>query len=203
LQLYWIPAFAGMTIGYSFFIEANVFMCTEIEAKLKVDSLREIEHKLAELGAEFLVEQLQIDNFFDDVNATLTKTDRCLRLRKQMVGKSESFFLTYKGAKEKSNLKRRQEIEVEIKDADSVRKLLSALGYEQVLSIEKKRRLWKLGDCEVALDQLPLLGDFVEIEGPDEEKIATTQEKLGLSDLSHITESYASLAAKKQTVNSK
>jgi len=121
-------------------------MCTEIEAKLKVDSLPEIEHKLAELGAEFLVEQLQIDNFFDDVNATLTKTDRCLRLRKQMVGEGESFFLTYKGAKEKSNLKKRQEIEFEIKDADSVRKLLSALGYGQVLAIEKKRRLWKLGD---------------------------------------------------------
>ncbi len=178
-------------------------MCTEIEAKLKVDSLSEIERKLSELGAEFLAGQLQTDYHFDDANTTLTKTDRCLRLRKQMVGKSESLFLTYKGAKEKSNFKRRQEIEFEIKDADSVRKLLSALGYEQSLVVEKKRRLWQLGDCEVALDRLPLLGDFVEIEGPDEEKIANAQENLGLSDLSHITESYASLVTKKQIVNSK
>jgi adenylate cyclase class 2 len=178
-------------------------MCTEIEAKLKVDSLSEIERKLSELGAEFLAERLQTDYHFDDANTTLTKTDRCLRLRKQMVGKNESLFLTYKGAKEKSNFKRRQEIEFEIKDADSVRKLLSALGYEQSLVVEKKRHLWKLGDCEVALDQLPLLGDFVEIEGPDEEKIANAQEKLGLSDLSHIAESYASLVAKKQIVNRK
>ena len=178
-------------------------MCTEIEAKLKVDSLPAIEHKLTSLGAEFQAEQLQIDCFFDDVNSTLTKGDRCLRLRKQMVGKSESLFLTYKGAKERSNLKKRQEIELEIKDADSVRKLLSALGYEQSLVVEKKRRLWKLGDCEVALDQLPLLGDFVEIEGPDEEKIATVQKSLGLTDLAHILESYASLVAKKQIVNSK
>ena len=178
-------------------------MCTEIEAKLKVDSLGEIERKLPELGAEFLAEQLQTDYHFDDANTTLTKTDRCLRLRKQIVGKGESFFLTYKGAKEKSNLKKRQEIEFEIKDADSLRKLLSALGYEQVLAIEKKRLLWKLGDCEVALDRLPLLGDFVEIEGPGEEIIANAQEKLGLSDLSHIAESYASLVAKKQIVNSK
>jgi len=178
-------------------------MPTEIEAKLKVDSLEEIERKLPELGAEFQAEQLQIDYFFDDVNSTLTKTDRCLRLRKQMVGKKESFFLTYKGAKEKSSLKKRQEIEFEIKDADSVRKLLSALGYEEVLAIEKKRRLWQLGDCEVALDKLPLLGDFVEIEGPDEDKIATVQKSLGLTDLPHITESYASLVVKKQTVNSK
>ncbi len=178
-------------------------MCTEIEAKLKVDSLPEIEHKLAELGAEFLGEQLQTDYHFDDANATLTKTDRCLRLRKQMVGKSESFFLTYKGAKEKSSLKKRQEIEFEIKDADSACKLLSALGYEQSLVVEKKRRLWQLDNCEVALDQLPLLGDFVEIEGPDDEKIAEAQRSLGLADLPHIEESYASLVAKKQIVNGK
>jgi len=178
-------------------------MCTEIEAKLKVDSLEEIERKLSELGAEFLAEQLQTDYHFDDADTTLTKTDRCLRLRKQMVEKSESFFLTYKSAKEKSNLKKRQEIEFEISDADSARKLLSGLGYVQALIVEKKRRLWQLGDCEVSLDQLPLLGDFVEIEGPDEEKIATVQKSLGLTDLPHITESYASLVAKKQIVNSK
>jgi adenylate cyclase class 2 len=178
-------------------------MFTEIEAKLKVDSLGEIERKLPELGAEFQAEQLQIDYFFDDVNSTLAKTDRCLRLRKQMVGKNESFLLTYKGAREKSNFKRRQEIEFEIKDADSVRKLLLVLGYEQSLVVEKKRRFWKLGDCEVALDRLPLLGDFVEIEGPNEEKIATMQKSLGLIDLPHIIESYASLVTKKQIVNSK
>jgi len=168
-------------------------MCPEIEAKLKVDSPDEIEHKLAELGAEFLAEQLQTDYHFDDANSTLTKTDRCLRLRKQMVVKNESFFLTYKSAKEKSNLKKRQEIEFEIKDADSVCKLLSVLGYEQVSAVEKKRRLWKLGNCEVALDRLPLLGDFVEIEGPDEKKIATVQKNLGLTDLPHIAKSYACL----------
>ncbi|MBC8470195.1 MAG: class IV adenylate cyclase [Planctomycetes bacterium] len=168
-------------------------MCTEIETKLKVDSLSEVEHKLGELGAKFMAEQLQTDYFFDDVNATLTKADRCLRLRKQIVEESESCFLTYKGAKEKSNLKRRQEIESEINDADSVYKLLLALGYEQVLIVEKKRCLWQLGNCEVALDRLPLLGDFVEIEGPNEEEITNVQNNLGLNGLPHISKSYASL----------
>jgi adenylate cyclase class 2 len=168
-------------------------MCTEIEAKLKVDSLSEIENKLGELGAKFLSEQLQTDYFFDDVNATLIKEDKCLRLRKQRVEEAESFFLAYKGAKEKSNLKKRQEIEIEINDADSVHKLLLGLGYEQVLVVEKKRSLWQFGNCEVALDRLPLLGDFVEIEGPDEENIANVQNSLGLTALPHITKSYASL----------
>jgi len=168
-------------------------MCTEIEAKLKVGSLEEIEHRLAELGAEFIEEQLQTDYHFDDTKATFAKTDRCLRLRRQAAGGGERFFLTYKGAKEESDFKKRQEIELEIKDADSAEKLLSALGYKMVLSVEKKRQLWRLGGCEVALDRLELLGDFVEIEGPDSETIANAQKKLGLSELPHILQSYAAL----------
>ena len=168
-------------------------MCFEIEVKLKVDLLPEIERKLGKLSAEFLAEQLQTDYLFDDSNATLTAIDRCLRLRRQSVTGSERFFLTYKGAKEESNFKKRQEIETEISDAESTKKLLSALGYEKVLVVEKKRRLWKLGGCSVALDELPLLGAFVEIEGPDDETINGVQQSLGLTDLPHIAKSYAQL----------
>jgi predicted adenylyl cyclase CyaB len=172
-------------------------MAVEIEAKLKVDSLQKIERRLSELGASFIAEQLQLDYHFDDTNATFAKTDRCLRLRCQKDGKGERFFLTYKGAKEKSSFKKRQEIEIEVKAPDQARKLLSALGYEEVLVIEKTRQLWQLDDCEVALDRLPLLGDFVEIEGPDEEKIAAVQGNLGLSALPHIPKSYAALTGAK------
>lgn len=168
-------------------------MYIEIEVKLKVNSLAEVEQKLAELGAEFLAEQLQTDYLFDNTNAMLIKTDRCLRLRRQSVAGGERFFLTYKGAKEKSNFKKRQEIEIEIIEAESTQKLLSALGYEKVMVVEKKRRLWQLGGCSVALDELPLLGAFVEIEGPDDEAITNVQLKLGLADLPHIAKSYAQL----------
>ena len=175
-------------------------MCTEIEAKLKVESHKEVIEKLAQLGAEFLEEQLQRDYYFDDVNSELTKADRCLRLRQQSAGNEEKVFLTYKGAKEKDEFKKRQEIEIEIKGADSAEKLLSALGYEKISVFEKRRRIWRLSECSVALDELPLLGSFVEIEGPDDKKIADVQMELGLADLPHIPESYASLVAKKQIV---
>lgn len=176
-------------------------MCTEIEAKLKVDSLPEVERKLIELGARFLAERLQMDYHFDDAGATFAKTDRCLRLRCQKGSENEKVFLTYKGAKEKSRFKRRQEIEIEIKDPNSTRKLLSALGYKEVLVVEKTRRVWQLGDCEVDLDHLPLLGDFVEIEGPDEEKISAVQKNLGLSGLPHIPKGYAALISAKLREN--
>lgn len=168
-------------------------MGTEIEAKLKVDSLQTAAEKLARLGAEFLQEQLQKDYYFDDANGAFVKTDRCLRLRQQFAGRKEKIFLTYKGAKEKDNFKKRKELEVEVKDLDSAGKLLSALGFEQVLMVEKRRRIWRLENCIVCLDELPLLGSFVEIEGPDDRSIADVQCNLGLAHLPHIPESYAKL----------
>lgn len=172
-------------------------MSIEIEAKLKVDSLEQVAAKLAELGAEFRQEQRQIDNYFDDTNATFKKSDKCLRLRRLLVGKSEKFFLTYKSAREKNEFKKRQEIRVEVEDGDSTEKLLLLLGYNKALVFEKKRQIWWFGECEVALDELPLLGFFLEIEGPDAEKIADVQKNLGLSDLPPILESYASLMEEK------
>ncbi|MFA5238166.1 MAG: class IV adenylate cyclase [Phycisphaerae bacterium] len=168
-------------------------MHIEIEAKIKVDSLKEIVEKLDSLGAEFRQEQLQRDTYFDNANTTLKKGDRCLRLRRLLAGESERFFLTYKGAKEKNQFKKRQEIEIKIEDGNSLEKLLLLLGYNKAIVFEKRRRTWQFGRCEVALDELPLLGTFVEIEGPDEQKIADVQRKLGLSNLPIVSESYASL----------
>ncbi len=172
-------------------------MCIEIEAKLKVGSLENIKRKLVELGAEFTAEKLQRDYYFDDINRTLTKTDRCLRLRRESVNKSEGFFLTYKGAREKDLFKKRQEINMEIQDPESTEKMLAALGYNRVMVVEKKRRTWRHRDCIVALDELPLLGVFVEIEGPDDKKIVNVQSDLGLAGLPHIAKGYACLMERK------
>lgn len=170
-------------------------MDVEIETKLKVDSLDEVESKLRDAGAEFVAEQHQLDEQFDDANKGVSSTDQCLRIRRQVVNGSETYILTYKGKKESSNIKKRREIEVEVCDAEALKKILSALGYEPVLSVEKVRRLWKLGGCEVALDRLPQLGQFVEIEGPDDQSIAAVKDTLGLSELKHIKRSYAGMVA--------
>ena len=172
-------------------------MNIEIEAKLKVVSLQEVERKLSEVGAQFLGEQLQTDTYFDNAGAVLKSSDRALRLRRQRTGQKEKTFLTYKGAKEKNDFKKRLEIEIEVGDGDSVEKLFSELGYEKALVFEKRRRIWNLDNCVVCLDELPLLGSFVEIEGPDGGTISDVQKKLGLSDLRHIVESYACLMQQK------
>ncbi len=172
-------------------------MAVEIEAKLKVGSLEEIAARLPKVGAEFIEEQLQRDFYFDDAQRSMTASDTCLRIRQQLAGSTEKIFLTFKGPREKGLFKRRQEIEIEVSDLESTKALLSALGYEEALIVEKKRRLWRLGECGVVLDELALLGSFVEIEGPDESKIAGIQKKLGLETLPHIRQSYATLVAEK------
>lgn len=173
-------------------------MCIEIEAKLKVESFEPIERELRKLGGEFLQEQSQRDYYFDDTDAALLKNDKCLRLRLQTAGGQEKILLTYKGAREKGRFKKRKEIEIEVKDSDSVEKLLSELGYQKAIVVKKERRIWRFGGCEVTLDQLVELGSFVEIEGPDEEKVANVQTSLGLADLPHIDSGYAVLIREKQ-----
>jgi adenylate cyclase class 2 len=170
-------------------------MHAEIEAKLKVDSLAEVERRLAACGASFVRETVQTDSYFDTADRALTRADKALRLRSEQIGERERLVLAYKGAKEPDDYKKRRELELEVNDAEVTELLLRELGYHKALAFDKRRRAWDLLRCEVALDELPLLGTFVEIEGPDSATIARVQEMLGLSNVPHIVESYASLIA--------
>ena len=168
-------------------------MHEEIEAKLKVDSLEEVEGRLRACGGSFVRETVQTDLYFDTPDGKLTRSDECLRLRCEEAGRRERLILTYKGPKQQDDYKKRTEIEVEVQEAEATESLLAALGYRKALAFDKRRRLWRLHDCEVALDELPLLGVFVEIEGLDSRTILQVQEMLGLSRVPHIIDSYATL----------
>jgi adenylate cyclase, class 2 len=165
----------------------------EIEAKLKVQSFEPVEKRLAECGASVSAQTIQTDGYFDTTDRVLTCTDQCLRLRRQADGCRERFILTYKGAKQTHDFKKREEINIEVQDIAAMERLLEGLGYRKALAFNKKRQTWLLNDCEVALDELPLIGTFVEIEGPDSPHIARVQEMLGLSRAPHVKDSYACL----------
>ena len=174
-------------------------MHAEIEAKLKVDSLEVVERSLVRCGATFLRETIQTDRYYDTAGRDLTRTDKALRLRSDSKGGRDLSILTYKGPKEQDDYKRRVELETEVSDAEAMELLLGSLGYVKALAFNKRRRLWELQGCEVALDELPLLGAFVEIEGPDSDTIAKVQASLGLSDSPHIMASYACMIGERLT----
>ena len=178
-------------------------MSTEIEAKLKVDSLAEIADRLLREGAEFVAEQQQTDNYFDGQGHILRKSDRGLRLRRELTSQDERVILAYKGKREKHKFKKREEIEIEVSDAVAAENIILAVGFEKIVTVEKKRGLWKLNSCEVCLDEVALLGQFVEIEGPDEEKIEEVRKRLGLEKSPHIVDSYSNMMRKKFTIPGK
>ena len=161
-------------------------MAIELEAKLQVNNHQVLRDRLKELRAKCQGEQLEINIYFDTTEGELLKGDRALRLR--CVG--EAMVLTYKGPPEHSKYKQRQEIQTSVADAEAVQSLLGELGFAQSLVFEKRRQSWLLDECRVELDSLPLLGDFVEVEGPSEAAIGQVLAKLGLEEADLIATPY-------------
>ena len=170
-------------------------MHTEIEAKLRVDSLEVVERRLRDRGASVVSQTTQTDYYFDTPGGALTRSDRALRLRVERDDATEQCQVTYKGARQADDFKKRPEINLNVGSAEATVSLFGVLGYHRSLAFNKRRQLWRLGSCEVALDELPLIGTFVEIEGPNAEEIAGVQRRLGLADRPHVMDSYASLIA--------
>ncbi|MBN1787900.1 MAG: class IV adenylate cyclase [Sedimentisphaerales bacterium] len=165
----------------------------EIELKLKVDSLEPTIEKLKQLGAEFDGDYIQTDSYYDDTEDSLVNSDRCLRIRKHKNHAGEAIELTYKGARQNHRFKSRREIGLKVEKAEELSHVFNELGYKEKLTFEKKRSLWEFKDCKIALDELPLLGKFVEIEGPDDSTIEEVQKLLGLDNIQHTPKSYAHL----------
>lgn len=172
-------------------------MTIEIELKVKVDSFEQIAEKLQQIGADFDDDYRQTDYYFDDDDDSLVDSDRCLRLRRQHDHGDETFELTYKGKRQNNRFKSRREIGIKLDKAEEIMEVFTLLGYSERLMFEKKRQIWRTDGCDIALDELPLIGKFVEIEGPDDESIAATQKKLGMGHLKHIEHSYAHLLEEK------
>lgn len=167
----------------------------EIEAKVKVESLTPTAGKLSELGAKFQCELVQNDTYFNDPENKLFNSGVGLRLRRETGDKTDKVILTCKGPKKKAMFKSRREVEAELspEDFSNMVNLLSMLGFEKVLAFEKRRKLWRLDGCDVCLDEVAMLGSFIEVEGPDEQTITEVLNKLQLSDLEHINKGYARL----------
>jgi adenylate cyclase class 2 len=170
-------------------------MATETEAKLKVASHRVIRARLEHLGARCAGAVLETNHIFDSASRSMLAADEGLRVRRMdaIDGPDRTATLTYKGARASAAPKVRQEIELTIGDADAARSLLKALGFVEVFTFQKRRETWLLEHCHVELDELPYLGDYVEVEGPGTAEVHRALGQLGLADEPIVTASYVAL----------
>ena len=162
-------------------------MAREIEAKYRVGSLAPLRRALGRLGGRWLFSAVQTDRYLDTPGRDLLAGDRGVRLRtlsRVRCGEGacdRRALLTYKGPRSAGAVKSRAEHQMYVDDPAVLVQLLGALGLSSTLTIQKRRSSFRLGRCLVELDELPLIGRFVEIEGPSAGAVRAVAKKLGLA----------------------
>ncbi len=173
-------------------------MATELEAKFKVNTHEPVRESLKKAGATHLHTVIEENHILDRNDGALHKAGSALRVRgiEVLAGNPKHPTLTFKGPKQKSKFKSRQENEVVISSSEETLAILKGAGFNVTLYFEKRRETWKLDNCLVELDEVPVLGTYVEIEGSDEEAIAAAQKTIGLEGSEHVSKGYVNMLAK-------
>jgi predicted adenylyl cyclase CyaB len=170
-------------------------MMLEIEAKLRLDNLDDLRDRLVTLGANHRSTVLETNIILDHEKLMLRNQACGLRIRgaAPIDGGNSKVTVTYKGPPIPGRYKSREEIEFITDDWEQTVKLYARLGFVTMLHYQKHRESWQLGNCLVEMDQLPEIGLFAEIEGPDEDSIHRVQEQLGLEGITHVESSYVQM----------
>jgi adenylate cyclase class 2 len=161
----------------------------EREIKFYIQNLKAAEQRLQASGALLTRPRVfEINLRFDTSDYKLFKTGRLLRLRQD-----DRVHVTFKSnAHVEGGVIVRTELEYTVDDFITARKLFEALGYQVMVTYEKYRQVYQLGEVEVDLDELPF-GNFIEIEGPSNEQIEDAAHKLGLDWSKGIATNYLGL----------
>ncbi|MBN1896380.1 MAG: class IV adenylate cyclase [Candidatus Aenigmarchaeota archaeon] len=157
----------------------------EIEVKFRIGDTKPYEEKLEKLGAKFIESGLERNIKYKGNG--LEKTKDLLRLRTY----GGKIVLTHKRKPKNHNpdFKVQEETDVIVDISENAKKILERLGYEKSWIYEKRRQIWILDGVEVLIDELPLIGNFIEIEGSEEE-IKSTAKKLGFYMKDASTKNY-------------
>jgi len=146
----------------------------EVEVKLKIDNPESLRSKLLSNGYKEFKKVLETDLYFNGNDHDFRKSDEALRIRKtQRIDcdvEESKVSLTYKGPKLDKVSMSRTETELGIENFESMALILTSLGYKPVKPVVKTRTYF-ISDYVVAmLDNVELLGDYLELEVMAEEE---------------------------------
>jgi len=170
----------------------------EIEIKLKVNSLEDLEKNLKKAGCNFGKEFKQHDVIYADKNNN--------RKFSEPIEGNIAIRIRYEGKGAKLTLKKQKsyqmdclEYETEIKDPKTFHEILGVLGWTPECEVHKVRKHGKFGSYEVSLDKVEKLGNFVELEmmtddNADPQKarkeLFSAMEQFGFSEKDEISNGY-------------
>lgn len=177
-------------------------MAMEIEAKFRVATPEAVRAHLRRAGGRRHGRMLEHNRIFDTAARQLLGKDCGLRLRRRQPLDAEpadpvasAAVLTFKGPRLPGPPKTREELETEVADGKTCAAILNRLGFREVVVYETRRETWSLAGCMVTLDELPHLGTWVEIEGPDEDAIDRVRDRIHLDPEAMVHETYVEMAA--------
>jgi adenylate cyclase class 2 len=168
----------------------------EIELKLPVEDPEELREKLRAAGASFDHEHFEIDRLYDTSDRLLFRNGCGFRVRqisRPGVGGKRTL-VTFKGPRESSDIKSREEIETGVDDANAFMLILQRLQFREAVVYEKRREIWRWKGCEICLDELPRIGWWMEIEAESDDAVRAASRQLGLSDIRPSQETYVEMA---------
>lgn len=166
----------------------------EMEIKIQIDSNEDFErvyHACNELCGAPISHVLQLDEYYDTPDRQLRKQDLVIRIRS--AGKKKTIALKSPRIELPSGITSRIELEFLSADGENVTDQLKNQGLNPHESAEKERWTFIHKNCEIALDKLPFIGSFIEIEGPSEHEINEMVHLLNLSANHVVRQNYGEL----------
>lgn len=171
----------------------------EVEIKLKVEDPSALKKKLKNCGFEVVERRhFESNTVFDFRNSRLRKSRSLLRLRNQ----GNNHILTFKGPPQHSeSYKIRPEIEMDVRDGETLQQILKGLGLRPAFRYQKYRTIYaekgrrRTPDTPLLVfDETPI-GPYIELEGPWA-WIDRKAQQLGYQKTDYIKASYAALYRK-------
>lgn len=159
----------------------------EVEVKAKINSFKEMEKKLEEIGATKSKHEFQEDIYFQSPIVDFSQSDEALRIRTT----DNNIFITYKGPKLNQQSKTRKEVEMNIESAAKAKDIFEEIGFKEARTVRKNRQYYTFENFEISLDDVEGLSPYMEIEvsledGEDyskaQDKIFKLFEKLGITE---------------------
>ena len=184
-------------------------MPNEIEAKIKVSEreARLVMGRVNDWQSGYGKAELQVNRYFDTKGDKLSKKGQSLRIRSTTEINSLPYpsqpkiEITHKGPIKKGKFKTCDETELHLPqcEVDHLIAILAALGFKETFCYQKKRYTYyhvsldTAEMCDVCIDEIPHLGWYVEVEGPNEKAIEHVLEEIGLLGRKNIKDGYPKL----------
>ena len=183
----------------------------EVEVKIPIESIEEIEGQLIHNGFKYQKTVVETDTYFTSDYYDMRKHDKALRIRtteNRDTGEMRAQ-LGCKGPKLDNISMTRKETEIEIREPEKMKEILKELEfYPAFCRVKKTRSYYSKKRMTAAVDQVENLGSFLELEilvekEADREKgleeIKSVMKQIGCGEKKTVRTSYVSIREKFST----